>query len=187
VHGSESLKGRLVAIQGVGAVGGSLARLLVEAGAKVLAADLNQPRLEALAKEVGLRPVSDEDVLRVKGDVFAPCALGAVLNDRTIPLLACKIVAGAANNQLLEPRHGDALRARGILWAPDYVINAGGIINVACELLPGGYDEKKSLEKIDRIPLSLREIFDLAESRGITTRQAADERAEQILSEAQKR
>src|SRR5439155_22844923 len=122
----DSPKGRTVAIQGVGAVGSALARRLVEAGARVCAADKNQERLQHLQQEIGVVPVDEQQVLQMKCDVFAPCALGAVINDKTIPGFQCPIVAGAANNLLLEPRHGKALADKGVLYAPDYVINAGG-------------------------------------------------------------
>ena len=184
---SDSLAGRVVALQGIGAVGSALARRLVEGGAKVFAADINSERLQKLAQETGVVPVAEKEALEMKCDVFSPNALGAVLNDETIPKLNCKVVAGAANNQLLEPRHGEDLRRRGILYAPDYVINAGGIINVGCELLPGGYDESKSLEMIGRIPVALREVFAMADEKRIPTNRAADQRAEQILTEARRK
>ncbi|MCC6671969.1 MAG: Glu/Leu/Phe/Val dehydrogenase [Planctomycetes bacterium] len=184
--GSDEVKGRVVAIQGVGAVGSALARRLVEAGAKVYAADVNHERLQKHAKEIGVIPVQDAEVLSMACDVFAPCALGAVLNDKTIPNLRCKAVAGAANNLLHEPRHGAQLKERGILYAPDYVINAGGIINVGCEYLPGGYDEKESLRRIERIPKALKELWLIAKQQGIPASEAADHLAEQILAEARK-
>lgn len=182
--GNDELKGRTVALQGIGAVGSALARRLVQAGATVAAADKNEERLAALQQEIGVRPVSEQDVLTMKCDVFAPCALGAVLNDQTIPALQCKVVAGAANNQLLEPRHGRALMDRGILYAPDYVINAGGIINVSVEFAPGGYDEKLALEKIERIPRALRELWTISKEERIPTSDAADRLAERIVADA---
>jgi leucine dehydrogenase len=141
LDGSTSLEGKKVVIQGVGAVGGALAVLLKEAGAEVTICDINEARVEELCKEYGFNSVKDADHLDVECDIYAPCARGAGLNDETIPRLKCRAVAGCANNQLLEARHAQDLRDRGILYAPDYVINAGGIINVAVELLPGGYDE----------------------------------------------
>jgi leucine dehydrogenase len=182
--GSDSPKGRTVAIQGVGAVGGALARRLVEAGATVYGADRNQDRLQQLQREIGLVPRSEAEILTMKCDVFAPCALGAVLHDESIPKLQAPIVAGAANNLLLEPRHGKALADRGILYAPDYVINAGGIINVSVEFHPGGYDEKVSLAKIERIPQALKELWTIAKEERIPPSDAADRLAERILAEA---
>ena len=105
----------------------------------------------------------------------------AVLNSDSVPHLRCKIVAGAANNVLLAPEHGHMLRQRGILYAPDYVINAGGIINVGCEFLPGGYDEKESLKRIERIPQALRELWEIGEREGIPANEAADRLALSIL------
>ncbi|GAB4147976.1 MAG: branched-chain amino acid dehydrogenase [Planctomycetota bacterium] len=183
VFGSDDPEGRRIAIQGVGAVGSSLARRLVEAGAEVHAADKNRDRLESLRKEIGILPISEQQVLTMECDVFAPCALGAVLDDRTVPALNCRIVAGAANNLLLEPRHGKMLADRGILYAPDYVINAGGIINVGVEFAEGGYDEKLALDKIERIPAALRELWDIAEQQKIPPSDAADHLAERILEE----
>jgi leucine dehydrogenase len=184
VFGSDDLKGRKVAILGVGSVGAPLARKLAEEGAEVYAHDLNESRVQELAKAYGIRSVTEQEVLSMECDVFAPCALGGVLNDNTIPNLGCKIVAGAANNVLLEVQDGTDLRERGILYAPDYVINAGGIINVAVELLPEGYNEEEALKRIRRIPEALAETFDLAEAEGISTAEAADMRAQQIIEEA---
>jgi leucine dehydrogenase len=185
--GSPELTGRKVAIQGVGAVGGALAKRLVDEGATVYASDQNVDRLEKLADEVGLLPVGEKEVFAQPVDVFAPCARGAILNDVTIPQLRCAIVAGAANNQLLEPRHGRMLLERDVLYAPDYVINAGGIVNVTVELRPDGYDEAVSLRKIERIPAALRELWTISKEKGIPASEAADHLAEQILAEARRR
>ena len=116
--------------------------------------------------------------------MFAPCALGGVLNDDTIPRLRCAVVAGAANNQLLdERRHGEMLRERGITYAPDYVINAGGVINISCELRPGGYDPELALERVHALPETLARVFALARERGVTTHAAAQELGEAALEE----
>ena len=122
--------------------------------------------------------------MTTKCDLFAPCAMGAVLNDDTIPNLAAPIVAGAANNLLLEPRHGKMLADRDILYAPDYVINAGGIVNVSVEFHEGGYDEKVALTKIERIPQALRELWTIAKEERIPPSDAADRLAERILADA---
>jgi leucine dehydrogenase len=184
VFGDDSPKGKTVCVQGVGAVGGPLAKRLIEAGAKVFAADRNEERLQDLAREIGVVPVSEAEIMTKSCDVFAPCALGAILNDNSIPKLDTKIVAGAANNLLLEPRHGKLLADRGILYAPDYVINAGGIINVSVEFHPGGYDEKASLEKIERIPQALKELWTIAKEERIPPSDAADRLAERIVADA---
>ena len=182
--GNDSLAGKVVAIQGVGAVGSALARKLVDAGAKVYAADKNTDRLAQLQKEIGLVPTAETEILTMKCDVFAPCALGAILNDQSIPKLNTPIVAGAANNLLLEPRHGKMLADRDVLYAPDYVINAGGIINVSVEFNPGGYDEKVSLQKIERIPQALKELWTIAKEERIPPSDAADRLAERIVADA---
>jgi len=184
--GVSSAKGLHVAIQGIGSVGTSLAQLLAQAGAKLTLADVNEARAQALAKELGASVCSADVVMGVECDVLSPCALGAGINDSTIPALRCKAIAGAANNQLLEPRHGDALRAKNILYAPDYVINAGGIINVGCEFLPGGYKEEESLKRIDRIYENLKEVFAVSKRDGVGTHVAADRRAEEILDETRR-
>ena len=184
VFGDDTCKGRTVAIQGVGAVGSALARRLVEAGARVYGADRNAERVQQLSREIGLVPVSEAEIMSVKCDVFAPCALGAIFNDQTIPKLNTPIVAGAANNLLLEPRHGKVLADRNVLYAPDYVINAGGIINVSVEFNPGGYDEKVALGKIERIPQALRELWTIAKEERIPPSDAADRLAERIVADA---
>ncbi|MFQ5655447.1 MAG: Glu/Leu/Phe/Val dehydrogenase family protein, partial [Planctomycetota bacterium] len=128
-----------------------------------------------------------EEIYDVDCDFFMPCALGGVLNDDTIPRLRCKVVAGCANNQLLEDRHGDELKRRNILYAPDFVINAGGIINVSIEVQQGGYSEHAAVAKIENIYTALKEIFATSRRQGITPSQAADRVAEHRLSEARSR
>jgi leucine dehydrogenase len=184
LYGSDSVKGRTVAIQGVGAVGSALARRLVEAGAIVYGADQKPERVALLQKEIGVRPITEEQAFTMKCDVFAPCALGAIINDKTMPGFQAPIIAGAANNLLLEPRHGKALADRKILYAPDYVINAGGIINVSVEFAPGGYDEKLSLAKIERIPQALKELWTISKEEHIPPSDAADRLAERIVADA---
>jgi leucine dehydrogenase len=183
VYGSDAFRGHTFAMQGLGAVALPLAKSILEAGGKIVGCDVNPDRIQD-AKKVS-RAVSIVDpgaIYDVPCDVFVPCALGAILNDTTIPRLKAKIVAGCANNQLAEPRHAAMLRDRGILYAPDYVINAGGIINVSCEFEAGGYDETASLAKIDNIYHALKEIFATARESGRTTAEAADEVAERRLS-----
>ncbi len=177
----KDLKGVTVAVQGVGAVGSALVLRLVEAGAKVRVADRNEQRVKAMVDAHKVAVIKEADILTQDVDVLAPCALGAVITDATAPKLRCKVVAGAANNVLLAPSHGKLLRDRGILYAPDYVINAGGIINVGCEFLRGGYDEKESLKRIERIPHSLRELWQIAERDGIPANEAADRLAQSLV------
>lgn len=184
LFGKADLSGRCVLVQGVGAVGGRLAVMLHEAGAEVVICDVNQQRVGELSRKYGFRSVDDEHHLDVDCDIYSPCARGAGLNDDTIPRLRCRAVAGCANNQLLEPRHARTLRERGILYAPDYVLNAGGIINVSVELLPGGYDEKVALERIDRIYPNLKKVFEISRTENIPTNAAAERLAEERLAAA---
>ena len=183
VFGSPDMTGRRVLIQGVGAVGGQLAINLKERGAKVIICDINEKRVAQLVKDHGFEAVPDAEHLSVECDVYSPCARGATINDDTIPQLKTKAVAGCANNQLLEPRHADMLRERGILYAPDYVLNAGGIINVGVELLPGGYDEAKAIRKIEQIDDQLKRVFEISKRENISTRDAAARLAEERLAE----
>jgi leucine dehydrogenase len=182
VWGDQKFTGRHFLLQGVGAVGGRLAVLIKQRGGRVTICDINTQRVEQLCREHGFESVPDEEHLDVGCDVYAPCARGATLNDTTIPRLKCLAVAGCANNQLLEPRHAEDLRDRDILYAPDYVINAGGIINVGVELLPGGYDEATSLERIDRIYDNLKRVFEISNKEGICTRESAARLAEERLA-----
>ncbi len=181
--GSDELAGRTVAVQGLGSVGRLLAGHAAEAGARLVVADVNAERVERAVDELAAQAVAAEEIFDVECDVFSPCALGGVLNDDTIPRLRCAVIAGAANNQLLdESRHAELLRARGILYAPDYVINAGGIINVGCELRASGYDADYALGKVREIPGTLAGVFARARTEGITTFAAAQELAEAALA-----
>ena len=139
VFGSTSLEGRSVAVVGVGSVGGRLAELLAEGGAELVLADIDERRRE-LADRLGARWTDPESAMTAGVDVLAPCALGGVLNDETVPLLRARAIAGAANNQLAHEAVSELLAARGILWVPDFVANAGGVVNIAVELEPEGYD-----------------------------------------------
>ena len=156
--------------------------MLKEAGAHVIICDINDARVDELRRAHGFEVVPDAGHVETPCDVYAPCARGAGLNDDTIPRLKCKAVAGCANNQLLEPRHARDLRSRGILFAPDYVINAGGIINVSVELLPGGYDESAAMRKIERIYDNLKRVFEISRREDIPTNEAAARLAEERLA-----
>lgn len=185
--GSPEVRGRTVAIEGAGSVGSVYADLIAKAGGRILVADIKQESAERVARATGGAVVKPTEIHRVACDVFAPCALGGSLNDETIPQLQCKAVVGAANNQLLEARHGEMLRDRGILYAPDYVVNAGGLINVFDELIPGGYDEKRSLATAEKIRTNLREIFRIGREEGLSTARAADRFAERRIEAARAR
>jgi valine dehydrogenase (NAD+) len=180
--GSPSLHGRHIAIQGVGKVGRRLAAYVHEAGGKVSVADTDAQAVEWCAEQFGAEVVGPEKIHAVDADVFSPNALGAVINDETIGELQCRVVAGAANNQLADARHGEALADAGILYAPDYVINAGGVIQVADELHPGGYSEERARARTAGIGDRLHAIFALARSDGVTTAVAADRLAEQRMA-----
>lgn len=175
----DDLSGVTVAIQGCGNVGYNLAKLLHQAGAKLIVTDVDDHTLARVVDELAAETVHPEEIFRVPADVFAPCALGGVINDRTIPELKVQIVAGAANNQLLEERHGAMLQERDILYAPDYVANAGGILNGGRELL--GWTAEESLTKVDQIYDTVLRVFESAKAQGITTNKAADQLAEERL------
>jgi leucine dehydrogenase len=172
--GRGNLDGIRAAVQGLGHVGYNVARLLAQDGARLIVADLDAARAERAADEFGAMPVDSDAILEIEAEVMAPCAMGGVINDDTVSRLTCKIVAGAANNQLLEPRHGAALRERGILYAPDYVINAGGLINIAEELGPTGYDRGRVLARVQTIGDTLTEVFERAEQANEPTSDFAD-------------
>ncbi len=174
-----SLQGRRVAVQGVGKVGYHLVKHLVEAGASVVVSDVDVDAVGKAVRDFGVDTAEPEKIHAEECDIFAPCAMGGIIRDDTIPNLRCRVVAGAANNQLERPEHGDALASAGILYAPDYVINAGGLINVADELQ--GYNETRAKARVQTIYRTLREIFRMARDRGITTAAAADRFAEERI------
>jgi leucine dehydrogenase len=184
LHGNGSVRGKKVAIQGLGHVGYWLAKQLAEAGAELLVTDLEPARVERVVRELQATAVPMDAIFGVECDVFAPCALGAVLNDRTLPQLKAKVVCGAANNQLAEDRHGAELRRRNILYAPDYVVNAGGILNISVELSAGGYDAKRAEERVRGIGKSLGAVLERAKREGIPTARAADDEAMAIIRAA---
>jgi leucine dehydrogenase len=175
--GRDSLDGLRVAVQGVGHVGYDLAEQLKQAGASLWVTDIHAEQLERARTELGATVVEPDAIFGLDVDVFAPCALGAVLNDQTIPQLKARIVAGASNNQLAEARHGVELMKRGILYAPDYVINAGGIIDVYHERV--GFDRVALVKHIDQIHDNLMEIFARARKEERPTGEVADAIAEE--------
>ena len=175
----DGLEGLVVAVQGVGSVGYHLARELHELGAELIVTDVSAAAIKRCVEEFGARQVAPSAIYGVECDVFAPCALGAVLNDATIPSLKCAIVAGASNNQLAEDHHGQMLRERGILYAPDYAINAGGLINVAQEYK--GYDATSAKEACTVIYETMMQIFERAEREGAPTGRVADQLVEEMI------
>jgi glutamate dehydrogenase/leucine dehydrogenase len=170
--GDAGLAGRHVAVQGVGKVGSGVVRHLAEEGAQLTITDIDQAATAALAADVGADVVAPGEILGVPCDIFSPCALGAVVNDTTFGELKCRAIAGAANNQLERPEHGEMLAEAGILYAPDYVINAGGLINVEDEL--HGYDSERAHAKAAAIGARLKNVFARARAEGITPAAAAD-------------
>lgn len=172
VFGTDSLSGLRIVVQGLGKVGHSLLSHLVEEGAKLYISDTDSERLKAVSKEFSATVLLPEAVFGVECDIFSPNAMGGVLNDETIPALRCPIVAGAANNQLAEPKHGYMLQKRNIWYAPDYVINSGGLINVCDELQ--GYCQPRAWRQIEKIAVTLARIIALSKEKGLPTSEAAD-------------
>lgn len=181
VHGDPTLEGRSVLVQGVGDVGEPLAGLLAERGARVLVSDLEGERAGRVAAELGGEVVPPSEVVGHACDVYAPCAVGGVLTRETIPRLACRIVAGSANAQLGEPADADRLHARGVLYAPDYVVNGGGAAAFGLLSL-GEHDEERIREQVDGIGETLRSIFGAAAEDGGTPVAAADRRVAEALT-----
>jgi leucine dehydrogenase len=180
--GSDSLEGRRVAVQGLGKVGWALVELLQQANATVVGTDLDQDRRKQARKKLCIRTVPPDEIYDVPVDIFAPCAMGGAISEHTLPRLTCEVIAGAANNQIAGADVPRAILERGILYAPDYVINAGGLINVYAEL--HGYDRTDALRLTREINSRLREVFAVARQSGIPTSVAADRIVEHRLTEA---
>jgi leucine dehydrogenase len=176
VFGTSDLAGKTVAIQGLGSVGYGLSKYLHDAGAQLIVADISKENVARAVEDFGAKVVSPDEIVTVKADIFAPCALGAIINDQTIDRLQCQVIAGSANNQLAEERHGDRLHEIGILYAPDYVINSGGLINVADEL--EGYHAERAKNKVEGIYDIMLQLFALSKEHNIPTYKAADRLAE---------
>ena len=184
VFGSGSLRGKTVAIQGFGKVGSYLAGYLRDDGVKIIATDVNEQAAKRASEEFGATIVSVDEIYDVECDIFSPCALGAVLNRRTIPRLQCKIVAGGANNQLEEDEDGDLLQQRRILYAPDYVLNGGGIINLSLELT--GYNAEAAKTQVAGIHDTIEKVISLAKSNKTSTARAADNLAQSRIDDARR-
>lgn len=179
-YGTDNLSGKKVLVEGVGKVGTYLVELLSKENATIYASDVHQESLKNVANQYGAKVVEIDDKFKLDLDVYAPCALGATLNDDSIPKLKCKIVAGAANNQLEdEVTHGNALKQAGILYAPDYLINAGGLINVYTEYT--GYNKEIAMANAEKIYDVTTAIFDKATEENITTAMAANKMAEERI------
>ncbi len=176
---TSSLQGKTVAVQGVGSVGDHLCRLLAAEGARLVVADLQSSRCRSICSELGVEHVASEAIYDIPCDIFAPCALGAVINNDTVRRLQCRIVAGGANNVLAQERHGRMLQERGIVYVPDYVINAGGLICVADQL--HGFNRERVLAKVDNIYATCQEVLQASRERLIPTFEAADRIAEERM------
>lgn len=182
--GADSVDGLTVAVQGVGHVGYHLCSHLAAEGAKLIVTDIDEEKVQRVVRDFDAEAVAPDRIYGVDAEIFAPCALGAVVNDETIPQFKFQIIAGAANNQLAEERHGTELMRRGILYAPDYAINAGGLINVYGEL--NGWSAERSKRKAGEIYDTLLQIFELAKEQGIPSSEAADRVAERRIEQIAK-
>jgi leucine dehydrogenase len=178
--GTDDLHGKTITIQGCGSVGRYLAKELHEAGAKLIVSDIDPERTARVAKETGATIVQGDEIYSAKADIFAPCALGGIINDRTLPLFKVEVISGAANNQLLEEHHGQKLEEMGMQYAPDYVANAGGVINVFGEV--AGWEAGRALTKADEIYDTILSVFEISRTEGIPSYEAADRLAERRLA-----
>ena len=185
VYGSDSLKGRTVAVQGLGSVGYYLVGHLVKEGAKVIATDVNKASLDRAKTEFGIQVVDPKDILAANCDILSPCAMGAIINKDTISDLKCKIVAGGANNQLATDEDGFELMKRGITYAPDYAINAGGLTNIYHEI--GGYDAKKAWNHVAEIKGTIGRILKRSNDEKVPPHRIADLMAEERIANAKRR
>lgn len=183
--GDPSLRNRTIAIQGVGKVGAAVAERVASEGARVVIADIETEVVQALAAKIDAEIIEPDHILEVECDFLAPCAMGAVLSAESIPLLDCRAVVGSANNQLAEDSDAVRLDERGILYAPDYVVNAGGIVNIAVEVEHGFYSPEIAAAQVDRIGDRLCEILEKSSRSGVTPLAAAEElAAERIAARA---
>ena len=178
--GSDDLADRTVAVQGVGKVGSSLVERLTKAGAKTVVCDVNEKALERVSSAHGSIIVATDEIFDIECDIFAPCAMGGAINEQTVGRLRCQAVAGSANNQLETEAMADRLVSRGILYAPDFIVNAGGIINIADEM--HGYDRRRAAAAVDQIHDNLRRVFDKADESGVTPNVAAIEVAKDRIA-----
>jgi len=178
--GSDDLSGRRIAVQGLGHVGYYVCEYLAQEAARLVVTDIDPRKVQRVVEEFGATAVEPDTIYDQDVEIFVPCALGAVVSDKTIPRLKAQIVAGGANNVLAEPRHGDALEARGVLYAPDYVINAGGLINVNTEL--EGWSLERAKHRAGAIYDTLLRVFEIALEEGIPSYRAADRLAEQRIA-----
>lgn len=177
--GDESLEGKTIAVQGIGNVAYALCEYLHKDGAQLIVTDINKEAVSRAVEVFGAKAVDPNDIYDVACDIYTPCALGATINDNTIPRLKAKVIAGSANNQLKSTEHGDLIHEKGIVYAPDYVINAGGVINVADELM--GFNAERAMKKVETIYDNLERVFEISKRDNIPTYLAADRMAEERI------
>lgn len=182
--GTDSLEGRTISVQGLGNVAYKLCEYLHNEGAKLVVTDINQAAIDRVVNDFSATAVAPEEIYAQDVDIFSPCALGAIINDETIPQLKAKVIAGSANNQLQDSKHGDYIHELGIVYAPDYVINSGGVINVADELY--GYNRERAMKRVDGIYDSIEKIFEISKRDGIPTYVAANRLAEERIARVAK-
>lgn len=182
VWGTTSLRGKRVALQGLGMVGAKALDMLVQEGAEVVVADVDERKVRAAVDRYGVKAVGTEEIYAQPADVFAPYALGGIINDQTIPQLQARVVAGSANNIFAEDRHGDELERRGIVYAVDYIANSGGTILDTDRLRKGGLQRERAMANVDRVYDRIHEVFAIAESDGVPYYQAADRLAERRIA-----
>ncbi len=183
-YGDESLKNKKILIQGLGHVGEVIAQYLKEEGAKISVSDINPKAIEK-ARDLGYDIVDPDKMWDWEGNIYCPCALGATVNDETIPQMKFDIICGSANNQLAEERHGEMLAEKGILYAPDFIVNAGGVVHCHDELY-GGFNRERANKKIDLIGKQISKVFEIAKEEGIPTNIAANRLAERRIADVEK-
>jgi leucine dehydrogenase len=181
VYGSDSLEGKKVAVQGLGAVGHNVVEQLNEHGGKMVVSDIDPGRVEAMVVNHGVEKVDPDAIYDVDCDIFCPCALGGIINDETLDCLKCKIICGSANNQLKDERHGRLLEKKGVVYAPDYIANSGGTIYDTDRLGVGGVSHERGREKVSRIYQNMERVFEIADRDKIPTYLAADRMAEERI------
>ena len=183
VYGSDEIRGKTIAVQGLGAVGHNIVGQLHELGAKLVITDIDQDKVQAMVNRYEVRAVQPEEIYDVDCDIFCPCALGGIINDETLARLKCKIICGAANNQLKEERHGEILEEKGIVYAPDYIANAGGTIYDTDRLETGSVNNERGKEKVSRIYDNMQRVFEISDRDTIPTFLAADRLAEERIQQ----
>lgn len=181
VYGSDSLEGKQVAVQGLGAVGHNMVEQLHELGARLIVTDIDRAKVESMTTRFNASAVPADAIHDADCDIFCPCALGKVINDDTLSRLKCKIICGSANNQLAEERHGDRLDEAGFVYAPDYITNAGGTIYDTDRLGVGGVSHERGKAKVARIYDNMQRVFEIADRDKLPTYQAADRMAEERI------